>query len=182
MNLVIDCFALIKEDENTKVKYERVKRIIECLAKENSKRNQEHHIMVMGNMSNQNDFDVEGTTFLLMDKDPESNWQKFKWKHFGIASLLPKLGSDRVLFTTPCLPVATKNKQIVLIFKNEFPGLQRLLKKADRILLDEEPEDTSLKNELEENDKVRLLSSLKSGDVSNMEINEYWEDVFDEIG
>lgn len=122
MNLAIDCFTLIKDDQSENGIYELTKKLITYIGAENKRRDNEHHIMVMGNTYNQNDFDAEGISFLLMDGDAKDRMDVFKWENFTVSSIAPKLGCDRVVFTCGKLPLHYKKDKMVLLYSGRRDG------------------------------------------------------------
>ena len=150
MNLAIDCFTLIKDDQSENGIYELMKKLIAYLGAENLRRDNEHHIMVMGNTYNQNDFDADGTSFLLMDGDPKDKLCTFKWENFTVSSIAPKLGCDRIFFPCGKLPLHYRGDKMVLLYSERRNGQLLTLspdtvrkylssaRKADHILVTEE--------------------------------------------
>ena len=191
MNLAIDCFTLIKEDQSENGIYELMKKLIAYLGAENLRRDSEHHIMVMGNTYNQNDFDADGTSFLLMDGDPKDKLYTFKWENFVVASIAPKLGCDRVFFPCGKLPLHYRGDKMALLYSARRNGqLQSLspdtvrkyissARKAEHIVVTE----SSLENMLLSKasgveSKISVMPDLANVKTDPMVYGRWWTELF----
>jgi|GEM_PF-3081522 len=181
MNIAIDCYKLIKGDEKTKEIYDFVKRIIELLSEENLRRDKEHHIMVIGNSTNQDDYDKDGISFLLMDGDPLKRSTVLKWELIGVALMAPKLCCDKVFFPCGRLPLISGGKSTVLLVDSHWKSMMAA-KSADRVIvLNDEVKNEIVRKNKKLDSKIRVLSDLDGKSKNSMEFGNYWKDLFAEI-
>ena len=66
MNLIIDCFKLVKGAGKSIGIYNLTKSLVEYLGAENVRRNYAQNILVLGNSHNRKDMETDGVTFLQM--------------------------------------------------------------------------------------------------------------------
>ncbi|WP_026506847.1 hypothetical protein [Butyrivibrio sp. MC2013] len=190
MNLAIDCFKLIKEDPDNEELYALVKSLVAYLGLENKKRDLEHHIMILGNESNQEDLDVDGTSFLLMDGDPTDSRYLFYWETFGVAAMAPKLECDRVFYPSGRLPVRYNGSQTSLLFAHLSPGdslphpelMRRFYssaRRADRVItVDRGIEERMLQKVPGVEPRMKLLEDLGDHRAGLNELGEWWAELF----
>ena len=191
MNLAIDCFTLINEDQSENGIYELMKKLIAYLGAENLRRDSEHHIMVMGNTYNQNDFDADGTSFLLMDGDPKNRMDVFRWENFTVSSIAPKLGCDRIFFPCGKLPVHYRSDKMVLLYSERRNGqLQPLspdtfrkyvssARKAEHIIVNEESLENMLLRKVSGVEaKISVMPDIVNVKADPMDYGRWWTELF----
>lgn len=180
MNLAIDCFKLIKGDEETRDIYELTRKLILYLGAENTRRDMEHHIMIMGNDTNQNDMDCEGISFLLMDKDPTNRRSVLWWELFGVASIAPKLGCDRIFFPCGRIPVHYKRNNTVLLYDTTWKSMLAARYATRIIVTSDETKEDIVKHKPRLASKIHVLTDISAGNANPMELGGYWTDLFTE--
>ncbi|MCR5770133.1 MAG: hypothetical protein K6G87_02730 [Butyrivibrio sp.] len=191
MNLAIDCFTLIKDDQSENGIYELTKKLIAYLGAENLRRDNEHHIMVMGNTYNQNDFDADGTSFLLMDGDPKERLDVFKWENFTVASIAPKLGCDRIFFPCGKLPLHYKGDKMTLLYSQRRNGqlqplspdmMRRYIsasRKAEHIIVTEVALENMLLSKVSGvESKIAVIPDLANVKTDPMIYGRWWTQLF----
>ena len=186
MNLAIDCFRLIKDDQSKNGIYELTVKLIQYLGNENSRRDMEHHIMVMGNTTNQCDMDVDGVSFLLMEGDPRDRISAAWWQKWKAGAIAKKLGCDRIFFPEGRLPLLYKGRKTIMIYEGRSEKDKKLsyklisaARRSDHIIVIHE----ATRNKLIEavpgiEDRIRLLKDLGTKDRNPMELGGYWIDLF----
>lgn len=115
MILVIDCFKLVKGQGKSIGIYNHAKNVVTNLVKENSKQKKIDKIIVLGNKRNQNDFDVDGVTFILVSYNPLSKLQSIMWELFLVKRYIRKYKGDRVLFPRGYAPLFFKGRDTIII-------------------------------------------------------------------
>lgn len=118
MNLVIDCFKLVKGAGKSIGIYNLAKSITghmgERLVAEQEGEKREgsssdrtrHSIIVLGNSHNRKDFDVPGVTFVEMKGDPLNKLYCVLWELFLVPWHAKRYGADRILFPRGFRPVS----------------------------------------------------------------------------
>lgn len=97
MNLVIDCFKLVKGAGKSIGIYNLAKSITAHMG-EKLHQEQEHSIIVFGNAYNREDFDVPGVTFVEMKGNPLNKIYCILWELFIVVWYAGKYQADRILF------------------------------------------------------------------------------------
>lgn len=98
MRLVIDCFKLIKGKGKSIGIYNVAQGIVSHLGELNCKE-KKADIIVLGNVENQNDFDVPGVQFVKVDKyNPQNKIDVVCWELFHVHSACKRLKADKVFF------------------------------------------------------------------------------------
>ncbi len=186
MNLAIDCFRLVKGDQSKNGIYDLTVKLIQYLGNENTRRDMEHHIMVMGNTTNQNDMDVDGISFLLMEGDPENKMHSDWWQKWKVGAIARKLGCDRIFFPEGRLPFMYKGRKTIMIYEDRSEKDKKIsrkiisaAKRSDHIIVIHE----ATKNKLvaavpSTSDRIRLLKDLGTKNRNPMELGGYWTDLF----
>lgn len=103
MNLVIDCFKLVKGAGKSIGIYNLAKSITEHLGERQSG---EHTIIVLGNSHNREEFDVPGVTFIEMKGNPLSKIYCILWELFLVTWYARKYSADRILFPRGFRPLS----------------------------------------------------------------------------
>lgn len=114
MNLVIDCFKLVKGAGKSIGIYNLAKSITghlgERLLKEQSEDGSagkaEHSIFVLGNSYNREDFDVPGVTFIEMKGNPLNKLYCIFWELFLVTGYAQRYRADRILFPRGYRPMS----------------------------------------------------------------------------
>jgi hypothetical protein len=190
MNLAIDCFKLMSDDPEKGELYSLVCKLVAYLGAENRRRDMEHHIMILGNTSNQKDLDVDGTSFLLMNGNPLDGAYLFWWENFGIASFAPKIQCDRVFYPCGKLPVHYSGAQTALLYMQSIhrkspmpPEMMRLFlsssRKADRVItVNRLIEERMLQKIPGVEDRINLLPDIGEGKADPIEMGIWWTELF----
>ena len=103
MNLVVDCFKLVKGAGKSIGIYNLAKSIVTHLG-EKALREQEglkhagQTIIVLGNAYNRKDFDVPGVTFVEMKGNPQNKIYCILWELMLVVRYADKYHADRILF------------------------------------------------------------------------------------
>ena len=154
MNLVIDCFKLVKGAGKSIGIYNLTKSLVEYLGAENVRRNYAQTILILGNTHNRADMEVDGVTFLLMKGNPLDRKYDLWWELFGVKHAAGKYHADRILFPRGFRPLVYHGKDTIIIhdlipfyYDEHFPGvfnryenayimnrLKASIKGADRII------------------------------------------------
>lgn len=104
MNLVIDCFKLVKGAGKSIGIYNLAKSITAHMG-EKLLQEQEHSIIVFGNAYNREDFDVPGVTFVEMKGNPLNKIYCILWELFIVVRYAGKYQADRILFPRGFAPL-----------------------------------------------------------------------------
>lgn len=117
MKLVIDCFKQVKGAGKSIGIYNLARHLVWELARENAAAcgDAKKEIIVLGNAHNRKDFDVEGITFMEIDKNPLNKLTCIKWELFDVSVLAKKLGADKVLFPRGYASMLHLTKEYVII-------------------------------------------------------------------
>ena len=164
MNLVIDCFKLVKGAGKSIGIYNLAKSITEHLGQKiadnpnQAKAKEEDSIIILGNSSNRAEFDVPGVTFVEVKGNPLNKIYCILWELFIVTRYARKYSADRILFPRGFRPLrcfAGKNfKDTIIIhdlipffYDEHFPGvfnktenayimnrLKASIKGADRVI------------------------------------------------
>ncbi len=116
MNLVIDCFKLVKGAGKSIGIYNLAKSVTEHLG---GKAEEEiasggkadkvlHTVIVFGNAHNKEDFDVPGVTFVEMKGNPLNKIYCILWELFLVKKYAKRYQADRVLFPRGYRPIGRK--------------------------------------------------------------------------
>lgn len=105
MNLVIDCFKLVKGAGKSIGIYNLAKSITGHLGERETK---EHTIVVLGNAYNREDFDVPGVTFVEMKGNPLNKLYCILWELFLVTRYARKYSADRILFPRGFRPLSCR--------------------------------------------------------------------------
>lgn len=116
MNLVIDCFKLVKGAGKSIGIYNLAKSVTEHLggkalelAGETSASGKvPHTVIVFGNAHNREEFDVPGVTFVEMKGNPLNKIYCILWELFLVKKYAKRYQADRVLFPRGYRPMAGK--------------------------------------------------------------------------
>ncbi len=120
MNLVIDCFKLVKGAGKSIGIYHQAKSVVEhigekalALAEEkpSAKRRDgkvSHTVIVLGNAHNRPEFDVPGVTFVEMKGNPLNKIYCVLWELFLVKKYAKRYQADRVLFPRGYRPIGGK--------------------------------------------------------------------------
>lgn len=106
MNLVIDCFKLVKGAGKSIGIYNLAKSVAGHLGE----RAQNDTIIVLGNSYNKKDFDVPGVTFVEMKGNPLNKIYCILWELFLVPWYAKKYQADRVLFPRGFAPLRIAKK------------------------------------------------------------------------
>ncbi len=154
MNLVIDCFKLVKGVGKSIGIYNLTKSLVEYLGQENVRKGNPQTIIVLGNEHNRTDMEVPGVTFMLMKGNPLSRVYDAWWELFGVCGVARKVGADRILFPRGFRPLFYRGKDTIIIhdlipfyYDKHYPGffnkyenayimnrLKASMRHADRII------------------------------------------------
>lgn len=121
MKLVIDCFKQVKGAGKSIGIYNLARHLVCALAEKQISRgnagadNGKNEIIVLGNSHNRGDFDVEGVTFIEIDKNPLNKIVCIKWELFDVSMLAKKLGADKVLYPRGYASLLHRTKEYVII-------------------------------------------------------------------
>lgn len=113
MNLVIDCFKLVKGAGKSIGIYNLAKSITGHLgvrAANGEEENTDYSIIVLGNSYNRKDFDVPGVTFVEMKGNPLNKIYCIMWELFLVPWYAKKYQADRVLFPRGFAPLSIAKK------------------------------------------------------------------------
>lgn len=105
MNLVIDCFKLVKGAGKSIGIYNLAKSITGHLGGQETK---EHTIIVLGNAYNREEFDVPGVTFVEMKGNPLNKIYCILWELFLVTWYARKYSADRILFPRGFRPLSCR--------------------------------------------------------------------------
>lgn len=98
MNLVIDCFKLVKGAGKSIGIYNLAKSITVHMGEKLLQEQEGHSIIVFGNAYNREDFDVPGVTFVEMKGNPLNKIYCILWELFIVVWYAGKYQADRILF------------------------------------------------------------------------------------
>ncbi len=113
MNLVIDCFKLVKGAGKSIGIYNLARSITGHLgvrAANGEEENTDYSIIVLGNSFNRKDFDVPGVTFVEMKGNPLNKIYCIMWELFLVPWYAKKYQADRVLFPRGFAPLSIAKK------------------------------------------------------------------------
>ena len=118
MNLVIDCFKLVKGAGKSIGIYNLAKSIVEHLGERMAQRYAAQdgtacadNIIVFGNAYNRAEFDVAGVTFVEVDGNPLDKWNCIWWELVLVKKYARLYQADRVLFPRGYRPIG-RNRYI----------------------------------------------------------------------
>ena len=130
MNLIIDCFKLVKGAGKSIGIYNLTKSLVEYLGAENVRRNYAQNILVLGNSHNRKDMETDGVTFLQMKGNPLDRKYDLWWELFGVNRVAAKYQADRILFPRGYRPLFYRGKDTILIhdlipfyYNEHYPGV-----------------------------------------------------------
>lgn len=112
MKLVIDCFKQVKGAGKSIGIYNLARHLVCALARN---RSSSHEIIVLGNSRNRDDFDIDGVTFIEINKNPLNKMVCIKWELFDVSVLAKKLGADKVLYPRGYASLLHRTKEYVII-------------------------------------------------------------------
>lgn len=116
MKLVIDCFKQVRGAGKSIGIYNLARHLVCELARGNvTDKHQKNEIIVLGNSHNRGDFEVEGVTFIEIDKNPLNKIVCIKWELFDVSMLAKKLGADKVLYPRGYASLLHCTKEYVII-------------------------------------------------------------------
>lgn len=98
MNLVIDCFKLVKGAGKSIGIYNLAKSITFHMGEKLLEEHKQHSIIVLGNAYNREDFDVPGVTFVEMKGNPLNKIYCILWELLIVVWYAGKYHGDRILF------------------------------------------------------------------------------------
>ena len=143
MNLVIDCFKLVKGAGKSIGIYNLTKSMTEHLGKRSLKEQETGQtIIVLGNSYNREDFDVPGVTFIEMKGNPLNKIYCILWELFLVPWHAKKYMADRIVFPRGFRPLicragTKKIKDTVVIhdlipfyYNENYPGVFNKLENA----------------------------------------------------
>lgn len=110
MNLVIDCFKLVKGAGKSIGIYNLAKSITCHLGErvmQEDKAGDGFHIIVLGNAYNRSDFDVPGVTFVEMSGNPLNKLYCIWWELVAVRRFARRYDADRVLFPRGYRPMGS---------------------------------------------------------------------------
>lgn len=108
MNLVIDCFKLVKGTGKSIGIYNLAQSVVSHLGERaecETEGKQGNSIIVLGNSYNKKDFDVPGVTFVEMKGDPLNKIYCIFWELFLVPGYAKKYRADRILFPRGFAPL-----------------------------------------------------------------------------
>jgi glycosyltransferase involved in cell wall biosynthesis len=108
MNLVIDCFKLVKGAGKSIGIYNLAQSVVSHLGERTERETEEkqgYSIIVLGNSYNKKDFDVSGVTFVEMKGDPLNKIYCIFWELFLVPGYAKKYQADRILFPRGFAPL-----------------------------------------------------------------------------
>ena len=113
MNLVIDCFKLVKGAGKSIGIYNLAKSVVGHLGERAGEEavsggKASHTVIVLGNAHNRQDFDVPGVTFVEMGGPPLNKMYCILWELFLVKKYAKKYQADRVLFPRGYRPAGRK--------------------------------------------------------------------------
>lgn len=120
MNLVIDCFKLVKGAGKSIGIYNLAKSVTEHMGRKALELTEEtsvssgkddmapHTVIVLGNAHNREEFDVPGVTFVEMKGNPLNKIYCILWELFLVKKYAKKYQADRVLFPRGYRPMGKK--------------------------------------------------------------------------
>lgn len=117
MKLVIDCFKQVKGAGKSIGIYNLARHLVWELARENAAAcdDDQKEIIVLGNAHNRKDFEVEGITFMEINKNPFNKLTCIKWELFDVSVLARRLGADKVLFPRGYMSLLHLTREYVII-------------------------------------------------------------------
>ncbi|MBR6770377.1 MAG: glycosyltransferase family 4 protein [Lachnospiraceae bacterium] len=98
MNLVIDCFKLVKGAGKSIGIYNLAKSIVFHLGERAGQRPGKDSIIVLGNSYNREEFDVPGVTFVEVKGNPLNKVYCILWELVLVAEYARRYAADRILF------------------------------------------------------------------------------------
>ncbi|MCI6553184.1 MAG: glycosyltransferase family 4 protein [Lachnospiraceae bacterium] len=98
MNLVIDCFKLVKGAGKSIGIYNLAKSIVVHLGERALQEQAADSIIVLGNTYNREEFEAPGVTFVEVDGDPLNKAFCILWELVLVAGYAKRYGADRILF------------------------------------------------------------------------------------
>lgn len=132
MNLVIDCFKLVKGAGKSIGIYNLTKSLIDYLGQRQAKNSAAggNRIIVLGNRYNRVDFAIDGIEFVEITKNPLNKITCIRWELFGVNSRLKKYHADRVLFPRGFAPLRCPVKDTIIVhdmipffYHENYPGV-----------------------------------------------------------
>ena len=141
MVLVIDCFKQVKGAGKSIGIYNLAKNIIRNLAAEqkmaDSEEVRDSRIIVLGNALNRSDFEIPGTEFICIDRNPLNKGVCVLWELFWVSGVCKNLKADRVLFPRGFCALSHPVKDTVIIhdlipfyYDRHFPGVLNRVENA----------------------------------------------------
>jgi glycosyltransferase involved in cell wall biosynthesis len=112
MKLIIDCFKLVKGAGKSIGIYNLALNLTRELARGNTGGNE---IIVLGNSYNRKDFDIAGTRFIEINKNPLNKLTCIFWELFEVSVIAKKMGADKVLFPRGYASMLHLTKEYVII-------------------------------------------------------------------
>lgn len=159
MNLVIDCFKLVKGAGKSIGIYNLAKSITQHLGERLAAEQTGDSIIVLGNPHNRKDFDVPGVTFVELKGNPFSTLYCVLWELFLVPWYARRYAADRILFPRGYRPLSCyiggrRLKDTIIIhdlipffYDENYPGvfnrlenayimnrLKKSIRKADRVI------------------------------------------------
>lgn len=111
MNLVIDCFKLVKGAGKSIGIYNLAKSVTAHMGEKLSEETG-HSIIVLGNAYNRADFDVPGVTFVEMKGNPLNKIYCIFWELFIVTRYAGRYHADRILFPRGFRPLGGIGRKI----------------------------------------------------------------------
>ncbi len=117
MNLVIDCFKLVKGAGKSIGIYNLTKSLVDYLARRQTEKSAagNDRIIVLGNRHNRPDFAVDGIIFVEITKNPLNKLSCILWELFGVNARLKKHHADRVLFPRGFAPLHCSVRDTIIV-------------------------------------------------------------------
>lgn len=159
MNLVIDCFKLVKGAGKSIGIYNLAKSITQHLGERLAAEQTGDSIIVLGNPHNRKDFDVPGVTFVELKGNPFSTLYCVLWELFLVPWYARRYAADRILFPRGYRPLSCyiggrRLKDTIIIhdlipffYDENYPGvfnrlenayimnrLKKSIRRADRVI------------------------------------------------
>lgn len=114
MNLVVDCFKLVKGSGKSIGIYNLAVNLVRNLVR--YKPSEPVDILVIGNPKNREDFNIPGVNFIEITKyDPQNKFHALLWELFLVSSACRKYKIDRILFPRGYCALSHPSYDIVII-------------------------------------------------------------------
>ena len=135
MKLIIDCFKLVKGAGKSIGIYNVALNLARNIASGAKEYNMD--ITILGNEYNQEDFDIPGVCFVMVDKDPRNKLYCIFWELFDVVKYYKKYKADVILFPRGYTTLFHSMNDAIIVhdmipfyYHHNFPGYFNRLENA----------------------------------------------------